>query len=68
MTRRPPTAGRRLDEYDEACTAWQLALESYLRLARAGAGAAELCAAATAVHVAAKHRGRLARETDPPTG
>jgi hypothetical protein len=67
MAPRVAAVPRRRNEYDEACTVWQLALESYLRLARAGAGAAELRAAATAVHVAAKHRGRLAREPDPPT-
>jgi hypothetical protein len=49
------------DRYAEACEAWRRALGDYLRLAREGAGAARLAAAAHAVHAAALRKGRLAR-------
>jgi hypothetical protein len=52
------------DGYAQACEAWRHAFEDYLRLARAGAGAAQLLAAAAAVHAAALRKGRLARRAE----
>ena len=49
------------DTYAGADAAWRLALERYLRLAREGAGAGRLRAAAAEFHAAALRRGRLAR-------
>jgi hypothetical protein len=49
------------DGYAEAYEAWRYALDDYLRLARDGAGAAKLRAAAAAVHAAALRKGRFAR-------
>ena len=62
MTSQPPSASAPLpvDRYAEATEAWYRALGDYLRLARAGASAAKLRAAANAVHAAALRRGRLA--------
>jgi hypothetical protein len=48
------------DAYAEAYDAWRRALGNYLRLAREGAGAAKLRAAAAAVHAAALNKGRIA--------
>ena len=56
-TPEPPAGG---DSYAAAYAAWQYALDDYLRLARAEAGASKLRVAAAAVHAAALRKGRLA--------
>jgi hypothetical protein len=63
MTSQPSTTSAPCpDDSDaEAYEAWRRALAEYLRLAREDASAARLRAAASAVHAAALHRGRLAR-------
>jgi hypothetical protein len=55
--REPPPAD---GGYAEADAAWRAAFARYLAVARTGANAAALRAAAAAVHAAALQRGRLA--------
>ncbi len=55
----PPPPQLAEESYAEACEAWRHALDRYLRLARDGAAAAKLRAAAAAVHAAALRKGRL---------
>lgn len=54
------------EDEDAADAAWREALARYIGLARQGANASLLRAAAEAVHRAALHKGRLAtRAADP---
>jgi hypothetical protein len=59
-------AGDAHDGHAEACEAWRHAVEHYLQLARHGAAAGKLRAAAAAVHAAALRKGRFAGGSEDP--